>query len=191
MRLLLLGLLPVLGALVLFKLLGITNNILIPLGLSYYSFKLISYFVETYWDERQVERSWLRFAAFSTFGAQMVSGPIQRPYQFLPQLDEKRFTATDFSFIESGFRLILGGLLLKLAIGDHLGGFVGLIDQNPEKYSWHVVAVSTLCYMPYLFADFAGYTNIAIGIGRLFGIDSPPNFASPFAASNMQDFWRR
>jgi D-alanyl-lipoteichoic acid acyltransferase DltB (MBOAT superfamily) len=191
MRLLLLGLVPVLGVLVLFKLLGITNNVLIPIGLSYYSFKLISYLVEIYWDEGQVERSWLRFAAFSTFGAQMVSGPIQRPYQFLPQLDTRRFTAADFACIESGFRLILGGLLLKLAIGDHLGAFIGLIDQNPEKYSWPVVAVSTLCYMPYLFADFAGYTNIAIGIGRLFGIDSPPNFAAPFAASNMQDFWRR
>ena len=191
MWLLWLGLLPVLGVLVSFKLLGVTSNILIPIGLSYYSFKLISYLVEISWDETQVERSWLRFAAFSTFGAQMVSGPIQRPYQFLPQLTDKRFVAADFTFIESGFRLILGGLLLKLAVGDHLGAFIGLIDQNPAKYSWSVVAASTLCYVPYLFADFAGYTNIAIGIGRLFGIDSPPNFAAPFAASNMQEFWRR
>lgn len=190
-RLLLLGLVPVIGVLVLFKALNVADAILIPIGLSYYSFKLISYLVEVYWDEAQVERTALRFVAFSTFGPQMVSGPIQRHYQFLPQLTQQAFVTVDFALIESGLRLILGGLLLKLVVGDRLGAFVALVDQNQGQYSWSVIATSTLCYMPYLFADFAGYTNIAIGIGRLFGIESPPNFAAPFSATNIQEFWRR
>jgi alginate O-acetyltransferase complex protein AlgI len=82
-------------------------------------------------------------------------------------------------------------LLLKLAIGDRLGAFIAVVDQDPAHYSWTVLATTTFSYTLYLFADFAGYTNIAIGIGRLFGIESPPNFAAPFTATNIQDFWRR
>jgi len=190
-RLFILGLLPVIGVLVLFKVLNVTTSIAAPLGLSYYTFKLVSYLIEVYRNKNQVERSALRFAAFSTFAAQMVSGPIQRHFDFLPQLTRPRFLQFDFDFIESGLRLILGGLLLKLAIGDRLGAFIAVVDQDPAHYSWTVLATTTFSYTLYLFADFAGYTNIAIGIGRLFGIESPPNFAAPFTATNIQDFWRR
>jgi alginate O-acetyltransferase complex protein AlgI len=190
-RLFLLGLLPIVGVLVLFKVLNVTTTIVAPLGLSFYTFKLVGYLIEVYRDKGQIERSAVRFAAFSTFAAQMVSGPIQRNFDFLPQLTKPRFLQCDFGYIESGLRLILGGLLLKLAVGDRLGAFIAVVDQDPRHYSWPVLATSTLSYTLYVFADFAGYTNIAIGIGRLFGIESPANFAAPFTATNIQDFWRR
>ncbi len=185
------GLAPVLGSLVTFKFGGGFANWLLPVGISYYTFKLISYLIETYWDESQAVDSLVDFASYIAFGPQMVSGPIQRPYDFFPQLTRLRQGRADFARIDSGMQLILGGLLLKMLIGDRLRDFVALIDQNPATYTRPVVLVSTLCYTIQLYADFAGYTNIALGVGKLFGIDGPPNFNRPFAATNIQEFWRR
>ena len=185
------GLVPALGSLVLFKAGKAVDGWLLPVGISYYTFKLISYLVETHRDRSHAEPPLYAFAAFSTFAAQMVSGPIQRPGEFLPQLAGVRAGQIDYEKIDSGIQLILGGLLFKLVIGDRLGAFIAIVDLRPESYSWGVVATSTLCYLLFLYADFAAYTNIAIGIGRLFGLESPLNFNKPFSASSTQEFWRR
>jgi D-alanyl-lipoteichoic acid acyltransferase DltB (MBOAT superfamily) len=176
------------GALVAFKIAGVVSGVLIPLGLSYYTFKLTSYVVETYWDPKEVQRSFVSLAAYATFGAQLVSGPIQRPATFFEQLAEPKLSAIDF---ERAFGLVLHGLFLKLVIGDRLGTFTAMIAKSPDTYSRPVLAFGALTYLPQLYADFAGYTNIALGIGLLFGIEGPPNFDAPFAASNLQDYWRR
>ena len=189
--LLLAGLLPALGSLVLFKAGSGFARWLIPIGISYYTFKLMSYLVEVYWDESQAVGSLVDFGSYITFGPQMVSGPIQRPFDYFPQLARVKEGKADFERINSGMQLILGGLLLKLLIGDKLGAFIDLIDKNPTGYTRAVVWTSTLCYSIQLYADFAGYTNIALGLGKLFGIDGPPNFNGPFSAANIQDFWRR
>lgn len=185
------GLVPALGSLVTFKIGGSAAHWLLPLGLSYYTFKLISYLVEAYWDESGIVASFVEFASYIAFGPQMMSGPIQRPYDYFPQLSGVKKGKADFTQIDAGMRLILGGLLLKMLIGDRLGDFIDLVDQHPGTYTRPVVLVSTLSYGIQLYADFAGYTNIALGIGKLFGIDGPPNFAGPFAAPNIQLFWRR
>ena len=80
---------------------------------------------------------------------------------------------------------------MKLLVGDRLADFITLIDKSPADYSYSVMLVTIACYLLQLYADFAGYTNIALGIGKLFGVDGPPNFHAPFAAVNLQEFWRR
>jgi D-alanyl-lipoteichoic acid acyltransferase DltB (MBOAT superfamily) len=177
--------------LVVLKSLGAWRGVLIPLGLSYYTFKLTSYVVETYWDAAVLRASVLDVAAYSAFGAQLVSGPIQRPTSFFDQLAEVRSGKLDDADFERAFGLILRGLLLKLVVGDRLGSFTALVAQSPEHYSRTVLAVTAFTYLPQLYADFAGYTNIALGVGLLFGIEGPPNFDAPFAAKNIQIFWRR
>jgi alginate O-acetyltransferase complex protein AlgI len=175
------------GMLVAFKAAGALKGVIIPLGLSYYTFKLTSYVVETYWDPTYVQRRFIRLAAYSTFGAQLVSGPIQRPQSFFEQLGKD----PDAESFDKGFRLILYGLFLKLVIGDRLGTFTEMVAKSPEAYSRQVLAACAFTYLPQLYADFAGYTNIALGIGLLFGIEGPPNFDAPFSAPNIQDYWRR
>jgi alginate O-acetyltransferase complex protein AlgI len=185
------GLVLTLGPLVVFKVQAVHVGWLAPIGLSYYTFKLISYIVEIYWDDNAVHNNFVEFACFASFGPQMLSGPIQRGYEFFPQLREVRSGKTDFRQIESGLSLIIGGLMMKMIVGDQLAQFVTLIDASPGTYRRSVLLFTTLTYAAQLYADFAGYTNIAIGIGRIFGIDSPPNFNGPFCAANIQDFWRR
>jgi D-alanyl-lipoteichoic acid acyltransferase DltB (MBOAT superfamily) len=182
-----------LGQLVAFKAAGALRGVFIPLGLSYYTFKLISYVLDTYWDPTCVQRRFVDLAAYTSFGAQLVSGPIQRPASFFEQLGAVRGSKQALSNpdFERAFRLILHGLLLKLLIGDRLGSFTNLVTEHPAAYSRSVLAVTAVTYLPQLYADFAGYTNIALGIGLLFGIDGPPNFDRPFAAPNLQEYWRR
>jgi D-alanyl-lipoteichoic acid acyltransferase DltB (MBOAT superfamily) len=130
--LLLVGLLPVVGTLVLFKLGDALPGLILPLGISYYTFKLIAYLVEVYWDETQETAGLVDFAAYVSFAPQMVSGPIQRPADFMEQLPALRAGA-DRKRIEDGFRLLLDGLMLKLIIGDRLGAFVARIDADPAS----------------------------------------------------------
>ena len=189
--LLLCGLVPIVGALLVLKLAGALQGLLMPLGTSYYTFKLISYVLEVYWDESKVAPDFVEFAAFVSFAPQMVSGPIQRSNQFLRQVPHLRRGWFDPEQFETGFFTILRGLLLKLLIADRLGAFISLVDAAPLAYRRSVLFTVVLCYTVQLYADFAGYTLIAIGIGRLFGIESPPNFSAPFSATNIQMFWRR
>jgi hypothetical protein len=184
------GLLPVAGALVLFKLDSGANGLIAPLGISYYTFKLIAYLVEVYWDENQQATGLVDFLAYVSFAPQMVSGPIQRPGDFFAQLPAVRIGA-DLGRIEAGFALLLDGLLLKLVLADRLGAFIARVDAAPETFSRGVLLAVMLSRLPYLYADFAGYTKIALGLGKLLGIEGPQNFDAPFAAANVQDYWRR
>jgi alginate O-acetyltransferase complex protein AlgI len=178
------------GTLVTFKLFDASTGLLLPLGLSYYSFKLISYLLEIYWGGPP-EASLTAFLLYPSFFPQIVSGPIQRAPDFLSQVRERFVLPASYPRIEEGFRLILGGLMLKLIFGDRLALFIAAVDGNSAAYSWATLLLTTCCYSLQLYADFAGYSNIAIGLGKIFGIDSPPNFAAPFAASSVPEMWRR
>ncbi len=185
------GLVPIVGALLLLKTAVATHSILLPLGVSYYTFKLISYVLDIYWDEAAVETRPTAFATYVAFGPQMISGPIQRHDGFLPQLATLRAGRFDRTLFEAGLCSIVQGLMLKLLVGDRLGAFIAAVDARPAAYQRHVLFVLAACYTLQLYADFNGYTKIAIGIGRLFGVESPQNFAAPFAASTIAEFWRR
>jgi alginate O-acetyltransferase complex protein AlgI len=185
------GVAAVVAVIVVFKAAGAWRGLLLPLGVSYYSFKLISYLIEVYWDDEAVERDPVAFFLFPAFFPQIVSGPIQRPEPFFAQIREVMGRTLDADQLEAGCRLILGGLMMKLLVGDRLAAFIDLVDTSHADYSYSIMLTTVGCYLLQIYADFAGYTNIALGVGKLFGIDGPPNFHAPFAAVNVQEFWRR
>ncbi len=190
-RLMLLGVAAIVAVVVTFKAAGAATGFLLPLGLSYYSFKLISYLIEVYWDEESVERDPVIFFLYPAFFPQIVSGPIQRPEAFFRQMREIIGRAASDPQIEAGFRYIIGGLMLKLLIGDRLGDVIDKVDGAHNDFTYATMLAIVACYTLQLYADFAGYTNIALGIGKIFGVEGPPNFNAPFVAVNIQDMWRR
>jgi alginate O-acetyltransferase complex protein AlgI len=185
------GVAAMIAVIVVFKAAGAWRGVLLPLGVSFYSFKLISYLIEVYWDDEAVERDPVVFFLLPAFFPQIVSGPIQRPEPFFAQMRDVMARTIDVEQVETGLRFILGGLMMKLLVGDRLADLIGLIDQSHSNYSYSVMLTTVACYLLQLFADFSGYTNIALGIGKLFGVEGPPNFNAPFSATNIQEFWRR
>src|SRR5208283_2993586 len=167
------------------------SGFLLPLGISYYSFKLISYLVEVYWDDESVERDPVIFFLFPAFFPQIVSGPIQRPEVFFRQMRSIMRRSADDAQIEMGFAYIIGGLMLKILIGDRLAAFIEVVDKSHSNFQYSIMLATVACYTMQLYADFTGYTYIALGIGKIFGVEGPPNFNAPFAATNIQVMWRR
>lgn len=163
-------------------------HLLIPVGISYYVFKLISYIVDIYWEKIPAQKDFVSFAAFTAFFPQILCGPIQRPGHFFSQIQNLQ---SNPDLMVRGLRLMLFGFFKKLVIADRLAIFVDQVYAAPDLYSAHVVLMACYFYVFQLYADFSGLTDIAIGIGRLFGIESPKNFDSPFYSPNIQAFWRR
>lgn len=160
-----------------------------PLGLSYYLFKMMGYLLDVYWDKIPVEHNFISFALFVAFFPQIVSGPIQRAQDFLPQLE--KFDRPDPAALTAGLRRILFGLFKKLVIADRLAGLVAGIHANPATFSPLELLLGAYLFALQLYADFSGITDIALGLGLLFGVKGPENFRLPFFAQNVQDFWRR
>lgn len=165
------------------------RRFVLPLGLSYYLFKLLSYLLEVYWDNVAAQRNWVSVGLYAAFFPQIVSGPIQRPGDFFAQL--ARVGQPDPRELTIGLRRILFGLFKKVAIADRLGPVVAAIHANPEAHSQLELLFGAYAYAIQLYADFSGLTDIALGIGLLFGIKGPENFALPFFARNLQEYWRR
>ncbi len=162
---------------------------LIPLGLSYYAFKCVGYLLDVLWEEYEPSESFLSFLQFTIFFPQIICGPIQRYGNFKDQ--EKASKSFDAQKFTNGLRRILLGLFKKVIIADQLERVVALIHANPLDYSTSELCLGALCYTVQLYSDFAGLTDMAIGIGLLFGYRGPENFALPFLASNIQEYWRR
>ena len=187
-----------LGSLVIFKYAGILgalshvagfDRLLVPLGISYYTFKLVGYVVDVYWEKIRAEKDFVAFGLYAAFFAQILSGPIQRADDFLSQV--KRPIQNDPERIVSGLRLMLFGFFKKFVIADSLALIVDQVYADPLSYNSPSVVLACYAFVFQLYADFSGFTDIAIGTGRLFGIDSPPNFNMPFYSKNLQVFWRR
>jgi alginate O-acetyltransferase complex protein AlgI len=164
-------------------------HVTLPVGVSFYTFMAISYVVDTYRREL-VPASLVRFAVFQAFFPHLVAGPIVRASELLPQLEEPR----DPRRVDTSraFFLIVSGLFLKVVIANHLA--THLVDDvfaAPARHSSLEVLVAVYGYAVEIFADFCGYTNIAIGVALLLGFEFPQNFASPYTAVSLQDFWRR
>jgi D-alanyl-lipoteichoic acid acyltransferase DltB (MBOAT superfamily) len=164
---------------------GGLTDFLIGFGTSYYTFKLIGYLLDVYWDQ-QCPLPFFRLLAITAFFPQLPAGPIQRTGEFrwvehgtqLPVL------------MVDGFRRILLGFVKKMAIADQLGAMVAMIAGNPHYFS-HQQWLLFYLYPAQLYADFSALTDIAIGAAALFGIKSPENFALPFFAPNITQYWRR
>ena len=164
-------------------------HVVLPVGISFYTFMAISYVVDTYRGEL-VPASFSRFAVFQAFFPHLVAGPIVRASELLPQLEQPRDPRR--VDVSRAFVLIVSGLFLKVVIANHLAThIVDDVFAAPNRHSSLEVLVAVYGYAVQIFADFCGYTNIAIGVALLLGFEFPQNFASPYAAVTLQDFWRR
>lgn len=166
----------------------LSSNLLLPLGISYYTFKLISYLVDVYWEKIPAERRFIDFATYVAFFPQIVAGPIQRSGDFLAQI---RNPSLSPDMIRSGLGRLLLGCFKKTVIADNLGSLIGLAythGHGPVPYS---TLLAFYLFPLQLYADFSALTDIAIGVGRLFGLQSPENFDSPFSATSISQYWRR
>ncbi len=164
----------------------------VPIGLSFYTFQAISYVSDLYSGEIAPEKSFVRFAIYMTWFPKWMSGPIERAKGFLGQLDYSgNIRAYSFKRIATAMSYFVWGLVLKLMIADKVAIPVDAIFANISAMDPATLMLGSLLYTIQIYCDFAGYTNIAMGISKLFGIDLTQNFRTPYMAENIIDFWRR
>ncbi len=166
-----------------------TINILLPVGISFYTFQAISYTIEVYRGDIKPTRNVVAFCVFIAFFPQLVAGPIERATNLLPQfLRKKEF---DYDTAVVGMRQILWGLAKKIIIADSVGYYVDQLLYNPYYYSsWSMIWAGIL-FAVQIYADFSGYSDIAIGSARLLNIRLKANFNYPFFSRNMKELWQR
>jgi alginate O-acetyltransferase complex protein AlgI len=163
------------------------EKILPPLGISYITFKLISYLTDVYWGVVQ-KGKFLDVLCYSSLFTIYTAGPIERFERFNPQITEKRRLQADD--VETGIKRIIYGLFKKLVIADWIGYFITPVLQNQGNYSAGIRALALLGFSIEIYTDFAGYSDIAIGSSRLFGIKIMENFDNPYFQKNINKFWR-
>jgi alginate O-acetyltransferase complex protein AlgI len=164
-------------------------TITLPVGISFFTFQALSHVIDVYRGDEPVT-TLLDFAVFLAFFPQLVAGPIVRSSEFLPQLDVRRDPRKVPA--AEAFLLIAGGLFKKVVVANTLA--VGLVDPvfaGPQQFSALEVLVGIYAYAVQIYADFSGYTDIAIGVALLMGFRFPQNFNQPYTAMSLQDFWRR
>ncbi|MDB4994662.1 MAG: putative poly(beta-D-mannuronate) O-acetylase [Myxococcaceae bacterium] len=165
-------------------------RLVLPFGISFVTFETMSYTIDVYRREVKPAERYLDYLLFVCFFPHLVAGPIVRPHQMLPQLAQTPIV--DQAMQARGLFRIAVGLAKKIAIGDVLAvNIVGRVFDNPERYSSLEVLVAIYAYAFQIYADFSGYTDVALGSAALFGYELPENFDRPYLASDLQDFWRR
>lgn len=162
-------------------------DIFLPAGISFYTFQMISYAVDVRRGHIS-SSSFIDYALYIAYFPQLVAGPIVRAGHFLPQIHAPRINS---EWIGTGFWLILQGLVKKVVIADYIAQYNDLIYENPTGYSGFENLIAIYAYGLQIFYDFSGYSDIAIGLGRIMGFDLGVNFAKPYLATNIADFWRR
>lgn len=166
-----------------------TLSIILPVGISFFTFQTMSYTIDIYRRKIEAERSFLDFALYVAFFPQLVAGPIVKARDFLPQLREKKHF--EWSRIEAGSVLFLIGLTKKVLIADQLATIVDPVFADPTQYVTRDLWLAMFCYGGQIYCDFSGYTDMAIAVACVLGFDLRPNFASPYLAISLTDFWHR
>jgi alginate O-acetyltransferase complex protein AlgI len=165
-------------------------NIILPVGISFFTFQAVSYLVDVYHGKMGAIKSIIDFGFFKSFFPQLVAGPIVRATEFAPQLD-KPYSLTKEEFGQALF-LIMAGLIKKMLVSDYISmNFVDRVFDDPSLYTGFENLMAVVGYAIQIYCDFSGYTDIAIGIALLYGFRLPLNFNSPYKAKNITDFWRR
>ena len=166
-----------------------TLNIILPIGVSFFTFKLISYMIEIHREHIMPCKDLTEFAAYIAFFPTILSGPIDRPDKFLPQM--KQVHTLDYTLAADGCRQILWGMFTKMCIADNLAIITNQAWAGYDHQSSLMLLIAALLYPIQLYADFDGYSNMAIGVGKLLGYKVNRNFNHPFLARNMAEYWRR
>jgi alginate O-acetyltransferase complex protein AlgI len=164
-------------------------DIVLPVGISFFTFKTMSYTIDVYRGRLRACRSWWRYAMFVSFFPELVAGPIVRASVFLPQMD--RPIRLDWHRTMSGMRIVLMGVTKKMLVADRLSTYVDLVFAKPALYSPSAVFAAVLGYAIQIYCDFSGYSDMAIGLARIVGFDLPANFAMPYLSRSITEFWRR
>lgn len=164
-------------------------DIILPVGISFYTFQSISYVVDVYKGKIQPTRTWLEYVFFLSFFPALVAGPIVRADYFLPQLEQNR-RASDEE-IWGGLFLIICGIIKKAVIADYIAQYNDLIFNDPELYTGVQTLMGVLGYTMQIYCDFSGYSDMAIGLALIMGFKLGLNFDSPYQSRNLTEFWRR
>jgi alginate O-acetyltransferase complex protein AlgI len=164
-------------------------DIFLPIGISFFTFQAMSYVIDVYRRNFLPEYNILDFAFYISFFPQLVAGPIVRASHFLPQL-KKKITITREQ-ISEGMFLIMQGLVKKAVIADYIAQYNDMVFKMPQTYSGFENLMAVYGYTLQIYCDFSGYSDIAIGIGKMMGFDLGVNFLKPYQARNITDFWRR
>ena len=166
-----------------------TLSIILPVGISFYTFQTLSYTIDVYKRKLEPTRNFISFAAFVSFFPQLVAGPIERAKHLLPQFYRKRKFEYDKAI--DGLRQILWGLFKKVVIADNCAEYVNLIFNDIDNYNGSTLLIGALFFTFQIYGDFSGYSDIAIGTSRLFGFNLKKNFAFPYFSRDIAEFWRR
>ena len=166
-----------------------TLYIILPVGISFYTFQSMSYSIDVYRRKIPVERDFWRFATFISFFPQLVAGPIVRASDFLPQFGEdKKFEWDRFNV---GLGQVIWGFFKKVAIADSIAPYVDQVYASPETFGALHLTIGVVFYSFQIYCDFSGYSDIAIGLARIMGFDFPRNFNKPYFSQNFSEFWGR
>lgn len=168
---------------------GNSLNIILPVGISFYTFQTLSYTIDVYKRKLEPTKDFIAFSAFVSFFPQLVAGPIERATHLLPQFYKKR--TFDYSRAVDGMRQILWGLFKKIVIADNCAEYANQIFNNSADMNGSTLVLGALFFTFQIYGDFSGYSDIAIGTSRLFGFDLMRNFNFPYFSRDIAEFWRR
>lgn len=164
-------------------------NIILPVGISFYTFQTLSYTIDVYKKKLEPAKDFIAFSAFVCFFPQLVAGPIERATNLLPQFYKKR--TFEYHKAVDGMRQILWGLFKKVVIADNCAEFANQIFNNSADMNGSTLVLGAIFFTFQIYGDFSGYSDIAIGTSRLFGFDLKQNFATPYFSRDIAEFWRR
>lgn len=164
-------------------------HVILPVGISFYTFQTLSYAIDVYRRELTPTKDPIAFFAFVSFFPQLVAGPIERASALLPQFLERR--VFQMAAAKDGLRQMLWGFFKKVVIADNIAPYVSRVFGHPDNFGAPGLAIGAILFAFQIYCDFSGYSDIAIGCGRLFGIRLMRNFAYPYFARDVAEFWRR
>jgi len=166
-----------------------TFNIILPIGISFYTFRLLSYIIDIQRGKIEPTRHIIDFAVYVAFFPCVLAGPIDRPATLIPQLQKKR--VFDYPLAVDGMRQILWGLFVKVVIADNCAVYVNQVYSNYQVQTGSTLLLAAIFYSFQLYADFSGYSDIAIGVAKMFGFRVTRNFDYPFFSQNIAEYWRK
>jgi D-alanyl-lipoteichoic acid acyltransferase DltB (MBOAT superfamily) len=164
-------------------------DLIAPLGISFFIFKKLSYMIDVYRQNQEPEMHIGKFALYVSFFPEITAGPIDRAHSLLPQFDT--LSTFDYSRITGGLKLMVWGLFKKIVIADRLAIFVNMVYDHPQNYQGPSLLLAVLFFSIQIYADFSGYTDMAIGMSQILGYKLMDNFNRPYFATSISEFWKR
>lgn len=164
------------------------SKLVLPIGISFYTFQILSYVIDLYWGKVGVQKNYFRLLLYVSFFPQLIAGPIVRYETVEKEISDRKTTLDGFI---NGFKRFIWGLAKKVIIANNVAIFCDYIYNNYSSYGSNILWVAAICYTLQIYFDFSGYSDMAIGLGKMFGFNFLENFNYPYIANSITDFWRR